>query len=70
MQDCKPLDTPTAKGDKLSLTQYPKNVLEIPEMEKFLYAQVFCSWPDIAYIVGVLGWYMSNPGRAHWKAEK
>ena len=32
MQDCKPLDTPIAKGDKLSLIQCPKNALEIPEM--------------------------------------
>ena len=38
MQDCKPLDTPIAKRDKLSLSQCQKNALEIPEMEKFLYA--------------------------------
>ena len=43
MQDCKPLDTPVAKGDKLSLSKCQKNVLEIPEMEKFLYAQVVVS---------------------------
>ena len=43
MQDCKPLDTPIPKGDKLSLSQCQKNVLEIPEMEKFLYAQVVVS---------------------------
>ena len=43
MQHCKPLDTPIAKGDKLSLSQCPKNALEIPEMEKFLYAQVVVS---------------------------
>ena len=30
----------------------------------------FCSRPDITYIVGVLGQYMSNPGMAHWKAAK
>ena len=78
MQDCKPLDTPIAKGDKLSLNQYPKNALEIQEMQKCPYAQVVgslmyaqvCSRPDIAYIVGVLGRYMSNPGMAHWKAAK
>ena len=28
----------------------------------------FCSRPDIAYIVGVLGRYMSNPGMTYWKA--
>ena len=78
MQDCKPLDTPIAKGDKLSLNQCPKNALEIQEMQKCPYAQVVgslmyaqvCSRPDIAYIVGVLGRYMSNPGMAHWKARK
>ena len=43
MQDCKPLDTPIANGDKLSLNQCPKNALEIPEMETFLYAQVVVS---------------------------
>ena len=78
MQDCKPLDTPISKEDKLSLSQCQKNVLEVPEMEKFLYAQVvmslmyiqFSSRPVIAYIVGVLGRYMSNQGMAHWKAAK
>ena len=78
MEDCKPLDTPIAKGDKLSLIQCPKNAIEIPEMEKFPYGQVVvsfmnaqvCSRPDIAYIVGVLGRYMSNPSMAHWKAAK
>ena len=43
MHDCKPLDTPIAKGDKLSLSQCPKNALEIPEMEKFLFTQVVVS---------------------------
>ena len=43
MQDCKPLDTPIAEGDKLSPTQCPKNSLEILEMETFLYAQVVVS---------------------------
>ena len=34
-----------------------------------MYAQV-CSRSDIAYKVGVLGRYMSNPGMAYWKAAK
>ena len=34
-----------------------------------MYAQV-CSRLDIAYIVGLLGRYMSNPGMTHWKAAK
>ena len=63
MQDCKPLDTPIAKGEKLSLNQCPRNILEIPEMEKFLYTQVVmslmyaqvCSRPVIAYIMEGFG---------------
>ena len=29
-----------------------------------------CTRPDIAYIVGMLGRYLSNPGMDHWKAAK
>ncbi|KAL7617488.1 secreted RxLR effector protein 161-like [Lactuca sativa] len=34
-----------------------------------MYAQV-CTRPDISFIVGMLGRYLSNPGRDHWKAAK
>lgn len=34
-----------------------------------MYAQV-CTLPDIAYIAGVLGRYLSNLGMDHWKAAK
>ena len=34
-----------------------------------MYAQV-CTRPDIAFIVGMLGSYLSNPGIDHWKAAK
>lgn len=34
-----------------------------------MYAQV-CTRPDIAFIVGVLGRYLSNPGVDHWNAAK
>ena len=34
-----------------------------------MYAQV-CTCPDIAYIVGMLGRYLSNPGMDHWKKAK
>ncbi|RVW60487.1 Retrovirus-related Pol polyprotein from transposon TNT 1-94 [Vitis vinifera] len=68
MQNSKPGDTPVAKGDKFSLNQCPKNSLESQEMQKIpyasavgslMYAQV-CTRPDIAYIVGMLGRYLSN----------
>ena len=78
MQNCKPRDTPVAKGDKFSLNQCPKNDLEKEEMQKIsyasavgslMYAQV-CTHPDIAYITEMLGRYLSNPGVEHWKATK
>ncbi|XP_071729433.1 secreted RxLR effector protein 161-like [Rutidosis leptorrhynchoides] len=78
MQVCKPGNTPVTKGDKFSLKQCPKNSFETMEMEKtpyastvgsVMYAQV-CTRPDIAYIVGMLGRYLSNPGMDHWKAAK
>ncbi|RVW73385.1 Retrovirus-related Pol polyprotein from transposon TNT 1-94 [Vitis vinifera] len=78
MQNSKPGDTPVAKGDKFSFNQCPKNSLESQEMQKIpyasavgslMYAQV-CTRPDIAYIVGMLGRYLSNPGMDHWRAAK
>ncbi|KAJ9536278.1 hypothetical protein OSB04_un000550 [Centaurea solstitialis] len=78
MLDSKSGDTPIAKGDKFSLKQYPKNELEIKEMQKIPYASVVgslmyvqvCTRPDITFIVGVMGRYLSNPGMDHWRAAK
>ena len=47
-------------------------------MQKILYASVVwslmyaqvCTLPDIAFIVGMLGIYFSNPGMDHWIAAK
>ncbi|RDX83544.1 hypothetical protein CR513_35523, partial [Mucuna pruriens] len=78
MKDSKPGDTPIAKGDKFSLKQCPNNDLERNEMQKIpyasavgslMYAQV-CTRPDIAFVVGVLGRYLSDPGMQHWKTVK
>ena len=78
MHDCKPGDTLVAKGDKFSLSQCPKNNFEIQEMQQIpyasaigslMYAQV-CTRSDIAYIVGLLGRYLSNPRKNHWIAAK
>ena len=71
-------DTPIAKGDKFSLLQCPRNEIEKKEMQKIPYvsavrslmhAQV-CTRPDIAYAIRMLGRYLSNPGKDHWKAVK
>ena len=34
-----------------------------------MYAQV-CTRPDIAFAIGMLGRYQSNPGMDHWRAAK
>ncbi|KAL1204410.1 Retrovirus-related Pol polyprotein from transposon TNT 1-94 [Cardamine amara subsp. amara] len=34
-----------------------------------MYAQV-CTRPDLSFIIGMLGRYLSNPGIDHWKAAK
>ncbi|KAK8952136.1 hypothetical protein KSP39_PZI003213 [Platanthera zijinensis] len=78
MKNCKPSDTPNSKGDKFSLDKCPKNEVEQKEMLKIpyasavgslMYAQV-CTRPDLAFIVGMLGRYLSNPGIKHWIAAK
>ena len=78
MQICKPIDNPVTKGDKFSLSQCPKGDLEIQAMKgtpyalavgSLMYAQV-CTHPDVAYIVGMLDRYLSNPWMDHWKIFK
>ncbi|CAJ2653575.1 unnamed protein product [Trifolium pratense] len=78
MKDSKPGDTPVARGDKFILNQCPTTDLEKKEMHKvpyaltvgsLMYAQV-CTRPDLAFIVGVLGRYLSNPGMQHWIVVK
>ena len=34
-----------------------------------MYAMV-ATRPDLAYSIGIVSWYMSNPGRKHWEAVK
>ncbi|RVW57835.1 Retrovirus-related Pol polyprotein from transposon TNT 1-94 [Vitis vinifera] len=66
------------KGDKFSKAQCPQNDDEREEMRtipysslvgNLMYAQV-CTCPDIAFVVGMLGRYLSNPRSQHWKAAK
>ena len=73
MQNWKPGDIHVAKGDKFSLNQCPKNDFEEKEMQKIphastirslMYAPV-CTRPDIAYVTGILGRYLSNPEVDH-----
>lgn len=67
-----------SKGDKLHAGQCPGNLLEKNEMDKkpyarlvgsLMYAQI-CTRPDLAFAVGMLSRYQSNPGHEHWVAGK
>ena len=78
MKDCSPSVAPIVKGDRFNLNQCPKNDLEREQMQNIpyasaivslMYAQV-CTRPDIAFVVGMLGRYQSNPGLDHWRAIK
>ncbi|RVX10854.1 Retrovirus-related Pol polyprotein from transposon TNT 1-94 [Vitis vinifera] len=78
MHNCKSTKAPIVKGDKFSKAQCPQNDDEREEMKtipyssvvgSLMYAQV-CTCPDIAFVVGMLGRYLSNPGSQHWKAAK
>ena len=78
MDKCASMDTPMSKRDKFSLSQSPKNDVDKEAMQQFpyasavgslMYAQVY-THPNLAFIVGMLGRYMSNPGVDHWKAAK
>ena len=78
MKDCSPSPSPIMKGDRFSLDQCPKNYLEREQMRDISYASAIgslmcaqvCTIPDIAYVIGVLGRYHSNPTVDHWKAAK
>ena len=78
MKDCSPSVSPIVNCDRFNMNQCPKNDLEKEQMKNIsyasavgslMYAQV-CTRPDIAFAVGMLGRYQSNPGMDHWKATK
>ncbi|RDX59577.1 hypothetical protein CR513_61848, partial [Mucuna pruriens] len=71
LKDSKLGNTLIAKGDKFSLKQCPNNDLKRNKMQKIPYASImFTLVPDIAFVVGVLGKYLSDPEMQHWKIVK
>ena len=75
MQNCYSSVAPIVKEDLFHELQCPKNDLEKKQMDKIpyayavgsiMYAQVYTR-PNIAYVVGLLGRYQSNPSIDHWK---
>ena len=78
MSTCSSGLPPISKGDRLNKQQCPKNELEKEDMKtkpysrlvgSLMYAQV-CTRPDLAYAVGMLARFQSNPGHEHWTAGK
>ena len=76
MKNCSPSVAPINKV--FDLNQCPKNDFEWEHMKNIpytsaggslMYAQV-CTRPDIAFAIGVLGRYQSNPGIDHWRDAK
>ncbi|GJV29446.1 reverse transcriptase domain-containing protein [Tanacetum coccineum] len=67
--DCTPLSTPIDKSKKLM----PNNGQTVSQLEYFrvigylMYAMT-CTMPDIAFVVGKLSRYTSNPGTQYWQA--
>ena len=69
MQSCSSSKTPIVKGDRFFKGQCPHNDIEIDHMKAVPYSSVvgslmyaqFCTCPDIAFVVGMLGRYLSNP---------
>ena len=55
-------DCPTTAAAKADMANVPYAAL----IGKLLYL-VICTRPDIAYAVGALSKFLSNPGRIHWK---
>ena len=78
MKNCSSTMVPIDKGDRLKLSQCPKNNLEREHMKNIPYASAVgslmyvqvCTRPDITFVVGVLGRYQSDLGVDHWKATK
>ncbi|MCO5593545.1 hypothetical protein L7F22_047559 [Adiantum nelumboides] len=74
----KELSVPLPSYVKLSKQDCPKSKKEKAEMEKIPYASAVSSLmyamiatrPNIAFAVGVVSRYMSNPGKKHWEAVK
>lgn len=78
LQDCKPSPTPMDPGLQLSKTLAPANDEEVEYMKKVPYMSAVGALmylaigtrPDIAYAVGKLAQFNSNPGPIHWEAVK
>ena len=78
MSKAKAVCSPLAGHLKLSSKQCPISEKDMKEMSKVPYASavgslmyaMVCTRPDIAHAVGVVSWFLTNPGKEHWEAVK
>ena len=78
MSKAKVVSSPLASHFKLSSRHSPSTDKEKEDMRRVSYASaveslmyvMVCTRPDIAYAVGVVSRFLSNPGRQHWEAVK
>ena len=78
MQLCSSSKASIVKGDRFSKGQCPHNDIERDQMKAVPYSSVesnlmytqVCTLPDIAFVVGVSGRYLSDLGQSHWKSTK
>jgi hypothetical protein len=69
---------PIVKSDRYGDFQYPRNQYELDQMKVVPYASAVgslqyvqvCTRPDLAFVIGLLGRFQSNPGIEHWKLVK
>ena len=69
---------PIVKGDRFSKGQCPRNDIKRDQIKavpyslvvgSLRYSQVFTRL-DIAFVISLLGRYLSDPGQSHWKVAK
>src|SRR5882757_8099098 len=78
MADCKPISTPMQPNLQLSHSQSPQTREDVEFMKSIpclaavgaLMYLATSTRPDIAYVVGYLARFNSNPGIAHWHTVK
>ena len=73
MDKAKVVSSPLTTNFKLTDKDCPSSKKEIEEMDRIPYASavgsmmyaMVCTQPDIAYVVGVVSHFLSNPGEKH-----
>ena len=73
MQSCFSGKAPIVKSDRFSKGQCPQNDIERDKMKAVPYSSIMgslmyaraCKRPNIAFVVVMLGRYLSDPGQSH-----